>query len=335
MVWRWSKTASNNATADSTINWAEGQAPSSINDSARAEMARVAQWRDDIAGAILTTGTSSAYAVSSNQVFDTLAHMDGGLIAFTPHTGNASPCTLNVDALGAKPLRLSPGVEVPAATLVQGTPYVALYNNANAEFYLRGFYNLPYAVPLGGMMPYLAGSPPNSNFVLPYGQAISRATYSALFALVGTTYGTGDGSTTFNIPDIRGRVPVGPDTMGGVAAGRVTSAASGVDGTTIGAVGGTQTKTLQRSDLPNTSVSVTATDSGHVHPNNVGIGVGTVNVAVGNGGPNVIQSDVASHPTTTGTANITASFNLNGGVTQTLVNGMQPSIIIPYILRVI
>ena len=49
---RWSKTANNNANADGTINWAEGQAPSTVNDSARAMMAAAAKYRDDIAGVI-------------------------------------------------------------------------------------------------------------------------------------------------------------------------------------------------------------------------------------------------------------------------------------------
>ena len=60
MAWyNWSQTPAANATADSTINWQEGQAPSSINDSARAMMAATAKYRDDIAGAILTESTLS------------------------------------------------------------------------------------------------------------------------------------------------------------------------------------------------------------------------------------------------------------------------------------
>src|SRR6202012_1716298 len=112
-LYKWSQTASADATADSTINWAEGQAPSSVNDSARAMMAATAKYRDDIAGAIVTTGTSTAYAVSSYQGFDTLANLNGQMIAFTPHVTNGtsgSPgISLEVDSLGAKPLRLSPG----------------------------------------------------------------------------------------------------------------------------------------------------------------------------------------------------------------------------------
>src|ERR1700761_3758972 len=128
-LYKWSQTASADATADSTINWAEGQAPSSVNDSARAMMAATAKYRDDIAGAIVTTGTSTAYAVSSYQGFDTLAHLNGQMIAFTPHVTNGATVTLNVDVLGAKPLRTAPGVELPPGVIIQGTPYTALYNN--------------------------------------------------------------------------------------------------------------------------------------------------------------------------------------------------------------
>lgn len=128
-LYKWSQTASSDATADSTINWSEGQAPSSVNDSARAMMAATAKYRDDIAGAILTGGTSTAYTVSSYQAFDTLAHLGGQMIAFTPHATNGATVTLNVDSLGAKPLRTSPGAELLAGTIIQGTPYIAVYRS--------------------------------------------------------------------------------------------------------------------------------------------------------------------------------------------------------------
>ena len=153
-LYKWSQTASSDATADSTINWAEGQAPSSVNDSARAMMAATAKYRDDIAGAIVTVGHVHGYTVSSYQVFDTLAHLDGQMIAFTPHATNGATVTLNVDWLGAKPLRTAPGVELLAGTIIQGTPYVAVYNNGDGAFYLQGFYGNPYNVPLGAGMDY-------------------------------------------------------------------------------------------------------------------------------------------------------------------------------------
>lgn len=104
------------------------------------------------------------------------------------------------------------------------------------------------ANPPGTLKEY-AGLDTPSGYLLCYGQAISRTTYAALFAKIGTAWGVGDGSTTFNVPDFRGRSPFGKDDMGGSAAGRLTTAASGVDGATLGAVGGSQTHTLTAAQL--------------------------------------------------------------------------------------
>lgn len=145
-LFRWDKaTPGNNATADATINWAEGMAPSAVNDSARGMMTAVAKYRDDINGTITTGGTSTAYTVTSNQVFTTLALMNGAMIAFIPHTNCGATVTLNVDTLGAKPLRTSPGVELAANSLIAGTPYAASYNNSSAVWYLQNVYNIPAA----------------------------------------------------------------------------------------------------------------------------------------------------------------------------------------------
>ena len=57
----------------------------------------------------------------------------------------------------------------------------------------------------GSIMAYAAATvPANYGWLLCNGQAVSRTTYSALFEAIGTTYGAGDGSTTFNVPDLRG-----------------------------------------------------------------------------------------------------------------------------------
>src|SRR3954447_5020782 len=168
-LYKWSQTASADATADSTINWAEGQSPSSVNDSARAMMAATAKYRDDIAGAIVTAGTSNAYTVSSYEVFDTLARLNGQMIAFTPHATNGDTVTLNVDGLGAKPLRSSPGAELVNGTLIQGTPYVAIYNNVDSVFYLRCFYSNPFNVPFLGGLDFWDTITPNSMFIFPAG----------------------------------------------------------------------------------------------------------------------------------------------------------------------
>jgi microcystin-dependent protein len=331
-LYKWSQTAAGDANADSTINWAEGQAPSSVNDSARAMMAATAKYRDDIAGAIVTAGTSTAYTVASFQVFDTLAHLNGQMIAFTPHATNGATVTLNVDSLGAKPLRSAPNVELAAGVIIQGTPYTATYNSADGAFYLQGLFGNPYNIPIGAGLDFWGTTAPNSSFAFPYGQAISRTTYSALFAIVGTTYGNGDGSTTFNLPDKRGRISVGLDTMGGTAAGRVTSAAGGVDGTTIGATGGGQTYTMQRSDLPNVSPTFTGSSSPlNVTSNNSVSQGGSSGSGFSSGGayPTLVISTIAGNVTPQGTVQ-----SLNGGVTQTAMKTIPPSIVVPYILRV-
>ena len=152
-------------------------------------------------------------------MFDTLARLGGQTIAFTPHITNGATVTLNVDALGARPLRTSPGAELLAGTIIQGTPYVAIYNNSDAVFYLQGFFGNPYNIPLGAGLDFWGSTTPNSSFAFPTGQAISRSAYSAMFALVGTTYGPGDGSTTFNLPDKTGRACV----MKEAIAARLTS----------------------------------------------------------------------------------------------------------------
>lgn len=117
-------------------------------------------------------------------------------------------------------------------------------------------------MPIGAIIPFAGGTPP-SGWLFCDGGEISRTVFAPLFAAIGGTFGTGDGATTFNLPDLRGRVPVGLDTMGGVAAGRVTAGNSGVDGTAIGGAGGSEL--LQSHNHTLTDPQHTHTDSGHAH----------------------------------------------------------------------
>jgi microcystin-dependent protein len=327
--WKWSRTASSNATADNTVNWAEGMAPSAVNDSARAMMARLAEWRDDVSGTIVTAGSSTAYTVTSNQGFDNFADMNGAMVAFVPHTTNGATVTLNVDGLGTKPLRFGPSLELQSGVLIQGTPYVASYNNSDGAFYLQGGFANPYGVPLGGMMPYLNQSAtPSSAFAYPYGQAISRTTYATLFALIGTAYGAGDGSTTFNVPDLRDRAIFGLGNMGGTNALRITLANGNFDGSVLGNTGGSEVQTLTQAQLP----VVTPTFTGIQQTWNTNQGG--------------ILADAGSVQTTAGTARC---GNNSGSLTVTItpsgtISGfgsgashpiMPPAIVLPYILRII
>lgn len=105
-------------------------------------------------------------------------------------------------------------------------------------------------VPVGAVVDYGGTSAP-SGWLLCYGQAVSRTTYAALFTAIGTVGGVGDGSTTFNIPDLRGRVVAGQDDMGGTSANRLTGTTSGgVDGDVLGGTGGFENHTLTTSEMP-------------------------------------------------------------------------------------
>lgn len=102
----------------------------------------------------------------------------------------------------------------------------------------------------GMIMPFAGTSAP-TGWVFCDGAAISRTTYADLFTAIASTYGAGDGSTTFNVPDLRGRVIAGQDDMGGTSADRLTAQTGGIDGDTLGAVGGTETHTLALTEMPN------------------------------------------------------------------------------------
>ena len=106
-----------------------------------------------------------------------------------------------------------------------------------------------YSMPSGAVTPY-AGSSAPTGFLLCDGSAISRTTYSGLFTAISTTYGTGDGSSTFNIPDLRGRVVAGQDDMGGSSANRLTDQTGGLNGDTLGDTGGSETHTLSTAQMP-------------------------------------------------------------------------------------
>jgi microcystin-dependent protein len=120
-------------------------------------------------------------------------------------------------------------------------------------------------LPPGSLQPF-AGSSAPTGWLLCYGQAVSRTLYAVLFGIISTTYGTGDGSTTFNLPDLRGRSLFGLDNMGGAAASRVTAGVSGITGTTLGAAGGDQSIT-SHTHGPG-SLSVSAGQGSHTHTSN-------------------------------------------------------------------
>ena len=166
--------------------------------------------------------------------------------------------------------------------------------------------------PTGLITPYAGTSvTAPSGWLYCYGQAISRTTYSTLFSVTSTTYGVGDGSSTFNVPDLRGRVVAGQDDMGGTSADRLTGTSGGVNGDTLGAAGGSETHTLTTAQLAAHTHGAgsykiqTGGDAAQSSPN------GAVNRQDINGPGTAVSGDSGSTGSGTAHNNVQPTFILN------------------------
>lgn len=182
-------------------------------------------------------------------------------------------------------------------------------------------------VPAGTVLMY-AGSSLPAGYLTGDGSAVSRSTYASLFTNISTTFGTGDGSTTFNLPDCTGRVLAGKES----SATRLTSAGSGIDGATLGSTGGAQTVTLARANLPNTDFMADGAGS---------LPTATSSSVSGNPTSSAAQTSVAQYGASGGgtgtlvtpTITLAGHIYLNGNVTQTTVNKMPPAVVLNCIIK--
>lgn len=162
-------------------------------------------------------------------------------------------------------------------------------------------------LPIGSIMLYSGNTLP-VNWLLCNGQAVSRAKYSDLFDKIGTTYGSGDGSTTFNVPNLKGRVAVGKDE-------------NDTDFDTLGETGGEKTHTLSVNEMPSHSHNLIYVKSNNTPLDNAGVsgfnaansGIGTKENAVENTGggqahnnlqPYIVQNYIIKAEQMPGTATL-------------------------------
>lgn len=103
-----------------------------------------------------------------------------------------------------------------------------------------------------GMIQMYGGSSAPTGWLLCNGSAVSRSTYATLFAVIGTTYGIGDGSSTFNVPDLRGRSPIGAGTGtgGGASGSGLPTGGSSLTARSAGDWLGEETHTLITTEIP-------------------------------------------------------------------------------------
>ncbi len=151
-------------------------------------------------------------------------------------------------------------------------------------------------VPTGTVSMYAGTTAPNADWLLCDGAAVSRTTFATLFALVSTSFGVGDGSTTFNVPDLRGRVGIGLDNLGSSSANRITdsnadslnSTGGGDENDTSTISGSVTSHVLTEAELPtNITLTVPTGDANDTGTSRLANGVQsprTTNIALTNVG---------------------------------------------------
>jgi len=178
-------------------------------------------------------------------------------------------------------------------------------------------------VPAGALMPY-AGSSAPTGYLLCDGSAVSRSTYATLFSAIGTQYGAGDGSSTFALPDLRGRVVAGQDDMGGSSADRLTDQTGGLNGDTLGDTGGSETQALVEANLPAHTHTFSDTDS-----HTVAIPRTFVNELAAQS----VNAEGSAVRVDSGSITVSISGTTSSTGSGSAHNNVQPTIILNYIIK--
>lgn len=176
-----------------------------------------------------------------------------------------------------------------------------------------------------GVVKAYAGSAAPTGYLLCNGQAVSRTTFSGLFVVISTTYGIGDGSTTFNVPNLAGSVPVGVGTAPGGSTARVLAVAGGEENHAL------ITTELAIHNHTQNAHAHAITDPGHTHSYS-GSQANPSGVTVG--GATFYINAVA----TTGLSPTGISINPSTGTNNSAGNGtghnnMQPFLVFQYIIK--
>ena len=217
------------------INIAEGCAPSGINNAIRQLMADLKDFQTGAVGDDLTVG-GNAYVTGNAAVTGNLTVTGTTTLTGIPTAPTAAAGTNTTQI--ATTAYAKNAVDTAAATLAPlaspaftGTPTAptASAGTSTTQLATTAFV-MANGVPTGAVIPFANSTAP-TGWLECDGSAVSRTTYAALYAAIGTTYGSGNGSTTFNIPDLRGEFVRGWDHGRGVDASRTLGSAQ--DGTGV------------------------------------------------------------------------------------------------------
>lgn len=197
---------------------------------------------------VVDTGAADAYVITPSPAIT--AYATGQIFSFKAANTNTDTSTINVSALGVKTIKkLDGATNLTAGDIVAGQLVVIEYNATSGFFQMIS----PVASlsPVGSISMYAGATAPDG-WLLCDASAVSRTTYAALFAVLSTTYGVGDGSTTFNLPDMRGRIPVGVGTgTGGASSGTgLPSGGSALTAISRASWKGAETHVLTIAEMP-------------------------------------------------------------------------------------
>lgn len=217
-------------------------------------------------------GTANAQTVAIANV-TSLNDVLGVPLRYIPAADNTGPATISVNGLTATAVRRPSNIGLVALSsgeLQAGVTTEIMYNGTTIE--IRGPLDM---TPIGKSVEFRGSATPRGTLIED-GSCVSRTTYAPLFSVVGTNYGACDGTTTFGLPDSRGRGFIALDNQGANgAANVVTSGGSGCNATAVGNCGA-QNATLTLAQLPtgitaaNASQAISVSTAGNAHPNLVG-----------------------------------------------------------------
>lgn len=251
-------------------------------------------------------GTANTITLTTG--FNITSYVAGQRFTFIPTAINTSTATINVDGNGAKNVYTSAGQALTSGEIVTNIMCTVVYDGT--QFVLQSSAATPVAMSVGVVMAWPMTAIP-SGWLECNGSAVSRTTYASLFAVIGTSYGTGDGSTTFNLPNYQDYFLRGFDASGTEASSRTDRG----DGTTGASVG-----TKQASAFLRHNHTASVTDPGHTHTVSNGTKGSNATVGIQDGGSFTglnVATNITIAPATTGVTVSVANTAANDSTSET------------------
>ncbi|WP_142416422.1 phage tail protein [Bartonella massiliensis] len=233
-IYDWSLIADKNAHSDRTINWAEGQPPSSVNDSARVMMQRVREYLADNGGSLnakfIVNTKDKTTSITLTTASSIEKYKNDIIVRFKARGVNVGPTTININNIGAKPLyKITATGVIPleGGELQTSGIYEIVYNDDAPTKECDGWYLLnPTPLPPpkietfpSGFIATFAMQRVPDNWLLCDGAIYERKDYPQLFKAIGDKWGK-ESDTTFKVPDFRGMFLRGFDDGRGFDTGR-------------------------------------------------------------------------------------------------------------------